>query len=154
MLLRRNITDSTFSEKSLPTGIVIRRFIPALHAPAARALLNHSYATGAGHVEIFDEWWPALEADKEYDPELCFVAENVEDGALAAFAQCWTSGFVKDFAVATAFRRRGLGRAMMEEISSRFAARGCVRLDLRVVPVNVAAIRFYRLLGFYPVSDA
>lgn len=132
----------------------MRRFVPESHARIARELLNQSYANGEGSVEAFEDWWLALHADAEYDPGLCFVAWNAEEDTLAAFAQCWTHGFVKDLAVAAAYRRRGLGRATIEEISRRFAARGCRQLDLKVVPENVTAICFYKSLGFYPVSDA
>jgi ribosomal protein S18 acetylase RimI-like enzyme len=135
-------------------SFILGRFVPDLHARAARALLNDSYVSGAGQTQTFDDWWPALESDAEYDPQLCFIVEDTESGSLAAFAQCWTSGFVKDIAVASSFRRRGLGRAMLHEISGRFAARGCTQLDLKVVADNVPAIHFYKSIGFEIVDGA
>lgn len=148
--LRQSITG--LSSVSLPVGFVIRGFVPECHARAARALLNDSYATGAGQVEAFDDWWSALQTDPEYASELCVVVEDAEVGALAGFAHCWTSAFLKDIVVAPLYRRRGLGRSMLQEISNRFVARGCSHLDLKVVPENVTAIRFYRSLGFQPVE--
>jgi ribosomal protein S18 acetylase RimI-like enzyme len=150
---RRVFNASSIGEPSLPAGFAMRRFVPVLHAREARALLNDSYATGAGQVQSFDAWWAALQADAEYDPDLCFVAEDAETNALAAFAVCWTSAFVKDIAVSSVYRRRGLGRAMIGTITSRLAARGFGQLTLKVVPENISAIAFYRALGFEPAEE-
>lgn len=151
--LRKWLTAQPPAHMTFPEGIALRPFLPERHARAARALLNDSYADGAGQVAAFEDWWPALQADSEYDPALCFAVED-EAGALVAFAQCWTSGFVKDIAVASGHRRRGIGRALLEEIARIFFARVEPYLDLKVVAGNAGAIAFYQSLRFVVVEEA
>src|SRR5262245_61080438 len=126
--LRKSLTGPPPAHTAFPPGIALRPFIPERHARAARALLNESYAEGEGQVTPFEYWWPELKADSEYDAALCFPVED-ESGALAAFAQCWTSAFVKDIAIAPAYRRRGIGKALVAEIARSFIARGASHLD-------------------------
>jgi ribosomal protein S18 acetylase RimI-like enzyme len=131
-----------------PPGVVWVDFDAAQHAQAARALLNDAYRKGGGAVEDFGAWWPALMSDSEFDPALCFVALDKEDGVIAAFAQCWTSGFVKDIAVAAPWRRKGLGRALMHRIFQAFKSRGAAQVELKVQADNPhGALAFYASLG-------
>ena len=57
-------------------------------------------------------------------------------------------GWVYYFAVDPAQRRRALGRALMREAERLLAQRGCPKLNLQVRAANVAAIDFYRALGY------
>ncbi|WP_417491790.1 GNAT family N-acetyltransferase [Maricaulis sp.] len=146
--LRKHIDPATHYTPIWPDGLVLSRFEPQRHARAARALLNDAYAGGGGDVLAFETWWPALTADPEYRPELCFVAIDSATGALAGFAQCWSLGFVKDIAVAVPWRGRGLGRAMMTEIFRSFQLLGVTELDLKVAADNPSqALGFYQRLG-------
>jgi ribosomal protein S18 acetylase RimI-like enzyme len=115
-------------------------------APQVHALLQSAYARGGGTVAPFGPWWSALAADSEYDPQLCFLAQDSE-GALVGVAQCWTSAFVKDLAVHPLWRRRGIGRALMLEVFQIFRERGASHVALKVEAGNAAAIRFYQRLG-------
>ena len=72
-------------------------------------------------------------------------------GRLAGVAQCWTSGFVKDLAVARDWRRRGLGRALMLRVFAAFAERGAPSVDLKVRAGNTAGRAFYDALGMRKV---
>ncbi len=54
--------------------------------------------------------------------------------------------------VAPGFRRRGVGRALMEEIEARMMARGKARLRLEVAVDNSAAYAFYLGLGYSAVG--
>ena len=124
-------------------------------AQAARALLNDAYRKGGGAVEDFGAWWPALQSDSEFDPALCFVALDKETGVMAAFAQCWTSGFIKDIAVAAPWRRKALGRALMHRIFQAFKSRGAAQVELKVQADNPhGALAFYASLGMQAVAPA
>jgi ribosomal protein S18 acetylase RimI-like enzyme len=149
--LRRPLAAATRKAPAWPAGAALRPFVPEAHAPPAPALLNASYADGVGDIETFEAWWPALQADPEYDPALCFVVEDAH--TLVGFAQCWTSAFIKDIAVAPTHRRRGVGGALLQAISASFAARGFTHLDLKVVAGNAPALRFYLAMGFAIASD-
>jgi ribosomal protein S18 acetylase RimI-like enzyme len=150
--LRRPLSDDAITdEPGLPSGLALTDFVPERHARKARILLNESYAGGGGQVQGFDDWWQALQGDAEYAADLCFVVED-QNGELAAFAQCWTSAFIKDFAVAPSYRRRGVARRLLTTIARRFAACGHLHLDLKVEAGNTPAVALYRSFGFAPVQ--
>jgi len=52
------------------------------------------------------------------------------------------------------YRRRGLGRRLVREVSAWAAARGCDHLKLWVDDTNPGAAAFYRSLGFQPTGEA
>jgi len=152
--LRLSLLDKRSSAHPVfPSGVVLRAFTPAHHAVKARALLNECYASGGGDVQAFEDWWPALQADAEYDEELCFIVEDERTNLLVAFAQCWTSAFVKDIAVAPSYRKQGVARVLLKVILVCFAARGNAHLDLKVMADNAPAIELYRSLGFMMVES-
>ena len=141
--------------QALPAGFELVAFSEAAHARPARALLNAVYADGGGDVLAFEDWWPALSADEEFDPMLCLPVIESETGLLAAFAQCWSSGFIKDIGVRPDLRRQGLGRALMAEIFAVFPARGIDTVRLKVHANNPSgAVAFYKALGMQQVHGA
>tara|TARA_R110002051_G_scaffold48299_2_gene94923 strand:- start:13438 stop:13938 length:501 start_codon:yes stop_codon:yes gene_type:complete len=152
--LRKRIDPAADYVPRWPVGIEAATFDPLHHGRAARALLNDAYAPGGGDVLAFEDWWPALSADPEYRPDLCFVALDAASGELAGFAQCWSLGYIKDIAVAPARRRHGLGRALMQKIFRTFQARGIFEVDLKVAADNPSgAAGFYARLGMVEVTD-
>jgi ribosomal protein S18 acetylase RimI-like enzyme len=128
-----------------PDSVHLKSFMPGL-AGDAHALLQLAYADGGGFVPAFEDWWIRLSDDSAYDPSLCFLACDA-DGNLAGFAQCWVTGFVKDFVVHPRHRRRGIGRALLLHVFRVFQARGVPAVDLKVHTGNVAGIRLYESLG-------
>lgn len=81
--------------------------------------------------------------------ELFFVAE--EEGTLVGTAMAGYDGhrgWVYFVAVARAYRRRGVGAALMRRVEEELAARGCDKLNLQVRAGNEGAVAFYRELGF------
>jgi len=122
-------------------------------AAEVHALLELAYANGGGSVASFDEWWPGLAGDSEYDPNLVFPACNGV-GTIVGVAQCWTSAFVKDFVVHPRFRRRGVGRALLLHVFHVFGERGDEAVDLKVQASNPSgALHFYENLGMTIVSN-
>jgi ribosomal protein S18 acetylase RimI-like enzyme len=57
---------------------------------------------------------------------------------------------VHDLAVLPAFRGRGAGRALLEEVERRGRERGCCKLTLEVHDTNDGAKRLYADVGFGP----
>jgi ribosomal protein S18 acetylase RimI-like enzyme len=70
------------------------------------------------------------------------------DGVVIGFCVCWTSAFVKDLVVDEAFRRRGIGAALLTRALAVFAARGATTVDLKTDTDNLKAQSLYRRLGF------
>ena len=57
-------------------------------------------------------------------------------------------GFVDDFFVRKAYRRRGLGAAALAEVKRECTARGVQALLVEAGPSNESALRVYRSAGF------
>jgi ribosomal protein S18 acetylase RimI-like enzyme len=62
-------------------------------------------------------------------------------------------GWINYLAVASAYRRRGIGRRMVEEVEKRLQALGCPKINLQVRSSNTDVIEFYQRIGF-AVDDA
>jgi ribosomal protein S18 acetylase RimI-like enzyme len=117
------------------------------HIDALHALLAQAYRNGFGEVPTTAEaWWKAISEDEEFEPPLVFVAV-ADDGKPVGVAQCWSSGFIKDIAVAEAWRGRGVGAALLQSVFAAFASRGVDSVDLKVRTENTGAIRLYRRAG-------
>ncbi|MCG7394867.1 GNAT family N-acetyltransferase [Microvirga sp. ACRRW] len=136
-----------------PKDVRLVPFVPDDHAQRIHSLLVTAYAHGGGSVATFDIWWPRLRDDAQFDPALCLVAVN-ENNDVAAVAQCWTSAFIKDLAVAPAYRRQGLGAALLHEAFRVFRERGAAFIELKVEADNPSgALRLYRGHGFKEVES-
>lgn len=113
---------------------------------ALHAILVDAYANGFGIVPAFDAWWPSLTADSEFDSALVFIPATT-NGLPIGVAQCWTTGFIKDFAVVPDWRGKGIGDALLQEVFTTFRQRGLLHVDLKVVAANEPALRLYRRAG-------
>jgi ribosomal protein S18 acetylase RimI-like enzyme len=129
-----------------PAGFGVRGFT-AGDAPAVHRLMQIAYAEGGGEVGGFEQWWPAVRGDSEFDEELFFLAVNGADEIVGS-AQCWTSAFVKDLVVHPQARRRGLAEALLLTAFRAFRDRGAPHVDLKVQLDNpTGAVRLYRRLA-------
>ena len=88
---------------------------------------------------------------------VCILAEDGDDLAGFAIAQIAVlgesrGGHIVTIDVAPDFRRRGVGRLLMEQIEERMMAIGADWLRLEVAVNNTAASGFYRGLGFAAIG--
>ena len=125
-------------------------FVSERHAPEVHRVLSHAFAGGSVAVAPFRAWWASVRDDAEFDPSLVLLAAS-DKGDVVGVAQCWTSAFVKDLAVAGSWQRRGIGTALLLQVFSAFRQRGADHVDLKVEVGNSAANRLYRRLGTHPV---
>jgi GNAT superfamily N-acetyltransferase len=117
-------------------------------AEDAHRLMQSSYSMGGGSVPEFRAWLDALLHDPEYDSALIFPVLD-DAGRMIAFAQCWTSAFVKDLVVDAGRRKQGLGEALLRHMIEVFRERGALRLCLKVERDNpFGAERLYKRVGF------
>jgi ribosomal protein S18 acetylase RimI-like enzyme len=82
-------------------------------------------------------------------PELFLV--GVIDSAVMATVMAGYEGhrgWVNYLAVAPAFRRRGVARALMQYVEDLLIRRGCPKLSLLVRTSNPEVVDFYRELGY------
>ena len=146
--LRRDL-DATLKPPVWPTGFTLRP-ITDTDVLDVYALLDEAFA---GYSLDFSGWWTRLTKDDEFDPLLCFLVHG-RSGDLVAIAQCWTSAYLKDLAVAPRARGQGLGEALLQHVFAAFRARNAAAVDLKVEADNARAIRLYRRVGMYPVPFA
>jgi len=119
----------------------IRPFVPndiPSIASIVREALRENYPTSL-YLDIH-RWWREgfLVADLDGHPV----------GFLAAVLSADGQARILMFAVSTGFRRRGIGRQMMDSFLQACAMRGLRRIELEVRTSNEEAIRFYKIHGF------
>jgi GNAT superfamily N-acetyltransferase len=66
------------------------------------------------------------------------------------FEQLAETGYIRNIVTAPSARRRGVGRALMDDARSRFVAAGATSWCLNVKPGNVPAITLYERCGMSP----
>ncbi|RWM15177.1 GNAT family N-acetyltransferase [Mesorhizobium sp.] len=145
----RRILDETLTAPHWPEGFVMRSF-EHRDAQALHALLEEVFDDGADGP--FEDWWPRILGDDEFDPDLCFLVIDGK-GLLVGAALCWSSGFVKDLAVHPDSRGHGIGEALMRHVFLTFRGIGTAHVDLKTNTVeNAAALRLYERLGMILVA--
>ena len=119
---------------------------------------------GVGRPPAHLDWVPAavagLQAQLAQGSMIAVVAEAdgvVVSGGIARFWQQLpgvdddgSRGHVFSVATRPAFRRRGLGRAVVRRLVDTLDARGVARVDLTA---SAEGIELYRSLGFVPSED-
>ncbi len=84
-----------------------------------------------------------------YDPELFLVA--VDGSSLVGTVMGGYDGhrgWIYSLAVDEEERHRGIGTKLMAEAERRLGERGCLKVNLQVMPDNKGVVEFYRELGF------
>ncbi|WP_433686337.1 GNAT family N-acetyltransferase [Micromonospora carbonacea] len=95
-----------------------------------------------------------LAAKLTRDPELFLVGEAHGDVvAVVLGTYDGRRGWILRLAVHPAYRRRGIASRLVAELERRFAALGCPRVNLLVMPDNAAGLRFWQALGYLPMPD-
>lgn len=95
--------------------------------------------------------------------EACFVWEREEDKVLAGFVEvstrdyaegCSSSpvGYVEGLYVAEGWRRRGIGKKLVERGYAWMAGRGCTEVASDALLENEESIAFHKRIGFVEVE--
>jgi mycothiol synthase len=133
------------SAPTWPDGVHVRTF-RGDDAPGLWSLLNVAYAEEATPFPPFDDWRGFMLEDPSFEPENWFLVER--DGELVAAVLNWNDAYVKDLVVHPAWRRRGLGEALMRQTFRHFGDRGAPRVTLKTDSTNPSqAWRLYERLG-------
>lgn len=97
-------------------------------------------------------WEEASHTDAYY-----LIARDVDrDNLIVAYAGCWVlanEGHITNVAVDPDYQGQGLGRRLMNELTSRLKALGVDSMTLEVRPSNTVAINLYTSLGFRSVGQ-
>jgi ribosomal protein S18 acetylase RimI-like enzyme len=141
----------------LPDGLELRTYRDG-EADLVMAMLNDAFSADpfwhAIHASNFREFYLA---SRGFHPELWLLAWSGEELAGAALAYSergsdTTLGWVGTLGVRSAFRRRGLGEALLRRAFAELHARGLRRVGLGVDAENVTgALRLYERVGMRQV---
>ena len=74
-----------------------------------------------------------------------FIAQTIDGGAIAGFADLHASGTIDMFFVAPAFARQGVAKALMARLHARASQQGLLHLKAYV---SLAAEPFFTAQGF------
>lgn len=145
-LMGVDLAETSVEEPRWPDGIEVRT-VRMEDAAAVKDLLDEAYAAEPEHRPVpFDEWRQVMLGDPSFDSDVWFLAES--GGELAAAALNWKEGYVKDLVVHPAWRRRGLGEALLRRTFATFRERGVSRVALKVLSNNpTQAWRLYERVG-------
>jgi len=119
----------------LPDGIAIRTFVPGEDDETLVAAHREAFAGHYGYLEqpfAHDlENWRRWMKEDDFDASLWFLAHAVEDGAIVGYCTCYaeapgdpSGGLIDELGVRPAWRRRGIGRALLLHAFGELAKRG------------------------------
>jgi mycothiol synthase len=144
------------AEPQWPEGLTYTTFDPA-EARAVHEAVNDAFADDHGHHPLpFEEWRRRRIEAPDFDPTLWFIARD--RNAIAGICRCdakrWGGGWVGALGVRKPWRRRGLGRALLQQSFLEFYDRGERRVGLGVDTQNPSgATRLYERAGMYVVAE-
>jgi mycothiol synthase len=143
----------------LPARFELRRFRPGDEEPIRR-MLNQAFASDPSHHEITPMVFREFHLQRRgFDPALWRLAWRA--GALAGIALAYARGpgepdlgWISVLAVSPAWRRRGLGEALLRSAICELHARGVRRVGLGVDTRNeTGALRLYERVGMHVVRQ-
>jgi mycothiol synthase len=139
-----------------PEGVRVRSFDRERDSRAVHALVQDAFADNERHeAESFEEWQAFMIDREAFEPGLWFIAEA--DGEIAGAVLCpdyQSEGWVRQLAVARAWRRRGLGTALLRQAMSEFHRRGRPDIGLVVDSSNrTGAKELYERAGMHVARE-
>jgi mycothiol synthase len=139
-----------------PEGVHVRPMLPGKDERAVFDALEEGFRGhwGGAHWE-YDAWLQRRVAGDNFDPSLWFLAEA--DGQIAGCAinrYRQEAGWVSQLAVRPAYRRMGLGKALLLVSFDAFFRRGTYRVGLGVDAENATgATRLYMRVGMHVAHE-
>jgi mycothiol synthase len=145
--MERDLIDP-MPESAPPHGAVIRPINPDSELEERVALHREVWTNSA----VTPDSYRRMRAVPGYSPDLDIVA-ILPDGAFAAYCICWFDpvsrcGEFEPVGARAAYRRQGLGKAVIEEGLRRLRTRGAQRALVYCHGTNPAAQALYESAGF------
>lgn len=145
-----------------PEGVTVRVLDHEDEAELRRfhAVIQEAFLDSDHQATEFGVWIQQVRAQSTVTWSEWFVAEV--DGQIAGALQsadgdgsAEDEGWVRSLAVLRAYRRRGVGEALLRRAFSTYAAHGRARAGLGVDMANpTRAARLYRAVGMHPLYEA
>jgi ribosomal protein S18 acetylase RimI-like enzyme len=123
------------------------------------AIIEESFRDSDHHAAGYQTWRAQVAGESSVSYDEWFVA--VVDGAIGGVLQSSDSGaednegWVKNLAVLRAYRKRGLGAALLRRAFATYAAKGRAKAGLGVDMANpTEAVRLYQAVGMHALYKA
>ncbi len=143
---------------SLPPGLRLRTFQPATDEAAVHGILNASFADHRNANAVTTEQMSDNLRRPGFDPAGLFLAEDVEGEVMGLCwcyinpdeqtRRCEQTGWINDLGVDPAYRRMGLGRALLTHSIGWLRSRGVDCVELWMDSSNREAGPLYAATGF------
>jgi ribosomal protein S18 acetylase RimI-like enzyme len=150
------VLDGPPAEPKLPEGIELRPFIKGEHDVAVWQAQNEAWRDHWGsHDVTLEEWKRSRFDDPEFDPTLWQIAWNGDEVAGFSLNRYrMGNGWIRTLGVRRAWRKRGLGQAILLQSFAEFYRRGTKTIGLGVDAENpTGATRLYQRVGMYAASE-
>jgi mycothiol synthase len=139
-----------------PNGIELRPFVLEQHDRAVFEAHEEAFSDHWGHTPGTFEWWQHhMSGRKDFEPSLWFIAWD--DDQIAGYSLCryrMDSGWVGTLGVRRAWRKRGLGEALLLHSFGEFYRRGVKTVGLGVDAQNpTGATRLYKKAGMSVAAE-
>jgi mycothiol synthase len=147
----RIILDGPMAVPEWPAGVTVRSFIPGQDDRAAHRLIVSAFSWPDREPESLEQWLANVTGKVGFDPELWLVAET-DDNKIIGTSLCYAypeQGWIRYFAVDSAWRRRGIGTALLHQSFLNFKELGFETVGLGVRANNDSAIALYLRAGMH-----
>lgn len=139
-----------------PEGIELRPFLLEGHNHAVFEAHEEAFSDHWGHTPgTFERWQHHMTSRADLDSSLWFIAWDGDQ--IAGYSLCryrMGSGWVGTLGVRPAWRKRGLGEALLLHSFGEFYKRGMKTIGLGVDAENpTGATRLYKKAGMYVVAE-
>jgi mycothiol synthase len=150
------VLDGPPPEPRFPENIELRPFIKGEHDIPVWQAQNEAFRDHWGsHDQSLEEWKHSRLDDPEFDPSLWAIAwegDEVAGFTLNRFRM--GIGWIRTLGVRRAWRKRGLGEALLYYSFGEFYRRGMKTIGLGVDAQNpTGATRLYQKAGMYTASE-
>ena len=141
---------------TFPDGIELRPFIKDEHAVAVWQADNEVFRDHSGsHEWTYEDWSHQKFGNPNFDPTLWMIAWAGDE--IAGFSQNRNrmgKGWIATIGVRRAWRKKGLGLALLKHSFGEFYKRGTTIVGLGVDASNpTGATRLYQRAGMYVASE-
>lgn len=139
-----------------PQGITTRTLVPGQDDRAIYEAYEATFSDHWGHIPVsFEEYAERRFTLKSFDPSLWFLAIDAATGEIAGYSCCSLEedmGWVNNLGVKRAYRRSGLGLALLQHSFQKLYERGKPAVRLVVDGESLTgATRLYTGAGMQPV---
>lgn len=141
-----------------PDGIGLRPFVLQGQNRAIFEAHEEAFSDHWGHTPgTFERWQHHMTSREDFDPSLWFIAWDARFAQIAGYSLCryrMGIGWVGTLGVRRAWRKRGLGEALLLHSFGEFYKRGTKTIGLGVDAENpTGATRLYKKAGMHIAAE-